>query len=253
VAAAALKLVAALVLGYAVLCGLLYTFQRTLMYMPQPRSLDAAAPAMRLAVDGAELLVTTRPRAGPGALIYFGGNAEDVSMNLPSLSAAFPDRAIYLLHYRGYGGSSGSPSEAALVADALALFDRVHAGHPDVLVVGRSLGSGVAVQLAAQRPVARLVLVTPFDSIETLAVRQYGGFPVRWLLRDRYDSSRHAPRVTAPTLLIAAGHDELVPAESTRALLPHFPPGVARLAVLPGTGHNTVADHPDYIALLQGR
>jgi pimeloyl-ACP methyl ester carboxylesterase len=252
-ALAVLKIVAAAVLGYAALCALLFVFQRSLIYLPQPRSFDAAGEPLRLAVDGAEVLVTTRARPGPGALLYFGGNAEDVSHNLPSLSATFPDRALYLPHYRGYGGSSGSPSEAALVADALALFDRVHAQHADVLVVGRSLGSGVAVQLAAQRPVARLVLVTPYDSIETIAVRHYGWFPVRWLLRDRFDSRRHAPQVSAPTLLIAAEDDEVVPPDSTRALLPAFRPGVARLAVLPGTGHNTLSAHPDYPALLQGR
>jgi len=67
-----------------------------------------------------------RPKDGPGALIYFGGNAEDVSLNMRSFSAGFPESAIYLLHYRGYGGSTGKPSEGALFADALTLFDEVH-------------------------------------------------------------------------------------------------------------------------------
>src|SRR5260370_41081884 len=104
----------------------------------------------------AQVLVSTRPKDGSHALIYFGGNAEDVSLNMPSLSAGFPDSAIYLLHYRGYGGSSGRPSEGALFADALTLFDQVHSKHPDVDVVGRSLGSGIAVYVASLRPVTRL-------------------------------------------------------------------------------------------------
>jgi pimeloyl-ACP methyl ester carboxylesterase len=249
---AAFKVIAVAALAYAGLCGLLFVFQRSLIYLPQPRSFAAGAPPLRLAVDGAELLVTTRPLGGARALVYFGGNAEDVSLNLPSLAAAFPDRAIYLLHYRGYGGSSGSPSEAALVADALALFDRVFADHTEVLVVGRSLGSGVAIQLAAARPVARLVLVTPYDSIEALALRQFPWVPVRWLLRDKFDSGRHAPQVKVPTLLVAAEHDEIVPGANTSALLARFAPGVATLEVLAGTGHNTLSEHPDYLRLLKG-
>ena len=109
---------------------------------------------LTLAADGAQVLVSVRERSGPNGLLYFGGNAEDVSYNLPSLSTAFSDYAIYLMHYRGYGGSSGKPSEAALVADALALFDKVNTEHQNITVVGRSLGSGVAVHLASLRPVA---------------------------------------------------------------------------------------------------
>jgi pimeloyl-ACP methyl ester carboxylesterase len=169
---------------------------------------------------------------------------------MPAFSAGFPDSAIYLLHYRGYGGSSGKPSEEALFNDALTLFDEVHAQHPDVDVVGRSLGSGVAVYLASQRPIARLVLVTPYDSLQELGVRQFPYLPVRWLLRDKFESWRFAPRVTAPTLLIAADHDEIIPRESTELLRSRFKPGVASLVVLPGTDHNTISSNPEYIPLL---
>jgi pimeloyl-ACP methyl ester carboxylesterase len=117
---------------------------------------------------------------------------------MPALSVAFPDRAIYLLHYRGYGGSSGTPSEKALFADALTLFDEVRTKHSSVDVVGRSLGSGVAVYVASLRPVARLVLVTPFDSLEGLAALRFPYVPVKWLLRDKFESWRFAPQVTAP-------------------------------------------------------
>jgi pimeloyl-ACP methyl ester carboxylesterase len=137
---------------------------------------------------------------------------------MPAFSVGFPDRAIYLLHYRGYGGSSGSPSEKALFADALILFDEVHAKHPDIDVVGRSLGSGIAVYVASLRQVTRLVLVTPFDSLQELAAHQYPYVPVRWLLLDKYESWRFAPHVTAPTLIIAAERDEIVPRASNELL-----------------------------------
>jgi pimeloyl-ACP methyl ester carboxylesterase len=92
------------------------------------------------------------------------------------------DYAVYLLNYRGFGGSGGSPSEEAIAEDALALFDQVYASHPQIAVVGRSLGSGVAVRLASQRPVQQLILVTPYNSLEEIAEQQYPWLPVKWLL-----------------------------------------------------------------------
>ena len=109
------------------------------------------------------------PHPGPRALIYFGGNAEDVSLTRAELAVLLPDTPLYLLHYRGYGGSEGSPSEAALRADARALHAHVAERHSAVTVVGRSLGTGPAVHLAATRPVQRLVLLVPFDSLLAVA------------------------------------------------------------------------------------
>jgi len=240
-------------LAYAVLCAVLFFFQRSLIYFPQPRAVGLGVePVVLTMADGTAVNVTVRPNLGPDALIYFGGNAEDVSHQLPVLAVAFPEHAIHLMHYRGFGGSGGRPSEAALVADALELFDRVHKDHERVLVVGRSLGSGVAMQVASARPVDRLVLVTPYHSILALARQQFPWAPVGWLLQDRFESWRHAPLVTAPTTLIAAEHDNVIPRASTDALHAHFPPGVARFHILPGTGHNTISDNRMYLPLLAG-
>jgi pimeloyl-ACP methyl ester carboxylesterase len=171
---------------------------------------------------------------------------------MESFSTAFPDRAIYLLNYRGYGGSSGKPSESSLFEDGLALYDEAHAKHSEVEVIGRSLGSGIAAYVASCRPVARLVLVTPFNSVQELAASQFPWIPVRWLLLDKYESWRFAPRVIAPTLIIAAEHDEVVPRASTEALRLHFRPGLASMVVLPGTGHNTISYSRDYLPLIKG-
>lgn len=251
----ALAVVLAGALAYGALCGLLFLRQRSLLYFPQPRAADAPGELLPLPITGgppeARVLVTVRRRPGPKALIYFGGNAEDVAWQLPRLEAAFPEHALYLPHYRGYGGSSGEPSERALFADALALFDRVRADHGAIAVIGRSLGSAVAVHLAAHRPVARLVLVTPFDSIEAVAARHYPLVPVGLLLQDKYRSFEQAPRVGAPTLLIAAERDEVIPRANSEALLSSFRPGVASLVVLPVEGHNAVEESPRYLPLLQ--
>lgn len=236
---------------YTAACLALFFLQRSLIYFPPPVAAWPGPSTSTLEVPGATLKVSERPLAGQHALIYLGGNAEDVTASLPLLERAFPQRALYLLHYRGFTGSTGSPSEAALVDDAVALFDRVAREHRDVVVIGRSLGSGVAVQLASRRPVSRLVLVTPFDSLAALAARQFPYFPVRWLLRDRYASMQYAPRITAPTLLIAAQHDEIIPADSARQLLSRFPEGVARLRILKGVGHNSISESSEYIPSLQ--
>lgn len=247
-----LNLLAFLACFYLGLCALLFLFQRSLLYFPQPRSAGEGATTITLAVDGAQVLVTARPRAGPDALVYFGGNAEDVSLNLQDLSQAFPEHALYLLHYRGYGGSTGTASEAALFADAIALFDKVRGEHQNIVAVGRSLGSGVAVHLASVRPVSRLVLVTPYNSVQELASRQYPYVPVRWLLKDKFESWKYAGQVSVPTLLVMAEHDEMIPRASTEALHRSFRPGIASLKVVAGAGHNTISESREYLPLLRG-
>lgn len=244
--------VAAIVVLYVGLCVLLFFLQRSLIYFPHQRASGASETTAKLQVPGAELRLSVRPWQGPKALLYFGGNAEDVSASLPELSSAFPDYALYLLHYRGYGGSSGKPSERALYSDALALFDKVRADHSEIVVVGRSLGSGIAVRLASTRPVSRLVLVTPFDSLLDLAAQQFPYFPVRWLLLDKFESSRFAPEVRVPTVIVVAEHDEFIPRWSSERLYSRFAKGVATYQVIPGVSHNTISESSAYLKALSG-
>jgi pimeloyl-ACP methyl ester carboxylesterase len=239
------------VAAYAAACLALFIFQRSLMYFP-PQSAALLAPkTWTLAVPGAAVKISERPFPGQKALIYFGGNGEDVSASLPLLDQAFPGHALYLLHYRGYTGSSGTPTEQALVSDALSLFDRVVAEHSEIAVVGRSLGTGVALRLASSRDVKSLVLVTPYDSLQELAVRQFPYFPVRWLLKYKYESWRYARHVKAPTLILAAQYDEVIPAWSTQLLLSRFAKGTATLQVISGAGHNSISGSDTYISMLQ--
>jgi pimeloyl-ACP methyl ester carboxylesterase len=234
---------------YAFACLMLYATQRNLIFFPVPRT-NTTAPTLALKADVGDVLVSTRVVEGRRAVIYFGGNAEDVSQTVPDLAVAFPGRAIYALHYRGYGGSAGSPGEAGIVADALALFDRVHAAHDDIVLVGRSLGSGPAVQVAGARPATGLVLVTPYDSLADVGAAHYPLFPVRWLARDRFDSVGIAPTLTLPTTIIAAGRDPVVPMANTRRLEAAFRPGVARFVLLPREDHNFGLTS-EYLAALQ--
>ncbi|WP_456022585.1 alpha/beta hydrolase [Pseudomonas protegens] len=242
-----MSLVALIVAVYLVLCAALFFFQRSLIYFPQPNAVTNADSQLTLSMPDAQVSVITRERVGPRALIYFGGNAEDVSRNLPEFAEAFPEHAVYLLNYRGFGGSGGSPSEEAIAEDALVLFDQVYASHPQVSLIGRSLGSGVAVRLASQRPVQNLILVTPYNSLEEIAARQYPWVPVKWLLKDRFESGKYAANIRVPTLLLAASDDEVIPRASTQRLLENFPQGVALLRVVPDSGHNSISDRAQYL------
>jgi uncharacterized protein len=238
-------------IGYVGMCIAMYVFQRSLIYYPQPRAVTAAESTLKLPVDGAEVVVTVRPLVGPKAIVYFGGNGEDVSQNLDSYAAAFPDHALYLMHYRGYGGSTGQPTEKANVADGLALFETVRALHTDVAIFGRSLGTGVALQVASQVAASRLVLISPYDSIVEIGAQMYPLLPVRWLALDTYESGRFAPRIRIPTTIIAAENDREIPRASTEKLLSRFDPGVAKMTVIEGVGHNDLGRNKKYRETLQ--
>ncbi|WP_313399745.1 alpha/beta hydrolase [Stenotrophomonas sp.] len=241
-----------LIIGlYLLACALLAYNARGMLYHPVPR--DPAVPYWTLHRADADILISSKKQPRPQRVLYFGGNAEDVSQALPMLEQAFPGATIHAMHYRGYGGSSGSPTEARLIADALALYDASGSAATDTTVIGRSLGSGVAVQLAAARAVQRLVLITPYDSIGDLAAGMFPLFPVRLLLRDHYDSRRYVAGIKAPTTLIIAGRDEVIPNASSLRLLQRFPSGVAQAVTIADADHNDVSAYPQFAQALRGR
>jgi pimeloyl-ACP methyl ester carboxylesterase len=239
------------VVSYVGLCAVLFVFQRSLIYFPQPRAVTAPQSTLRLPVDGAELVISIRPHPGPKAIIYVGGNAEDVSDNLAEFDQWFPEHALYLVHYRGYGGSTGSPTEEDNHRDAAAVFNKVHAEHSEIVVIGRSLGTGVAVRLASESAAARLVLVTPYDSLAEIAARNYPFLPTRWLLRDKYESAQYAPAIKIPTSILAAENDEVIPRASTERLFARFQKGVASMTIIQGAGHNSIGTKSEYRLALQ--
>lgn len=235
---------------YVTICGALYLAQRSLLYHPTPELRSDRADVLSIVTDGAVLKIWQVPNAGDRALLYFGGNAEDVAANIATFAAAFPNTALYFANYRGYGGSTGVPSEKAILADAEILFDRVHAQHPRVAVLGRSLGSGVAVHLAAARDVSKLALITPYDSVLRVAQRQLPFVPVSWLLEDTFDSVAKAPRIRAPVLVLLAEPDRVIPREHSDRLIAAFAPGQAAVRSIAGTDHDSISASPDYVRAL---
>ena len=246
-----LPVVSAVAIAYLLLCAWVYAIQRGQMYFPTPAVDHPGAQAFWIESKEDRIKVWMVRRPGPSALLYFGGNADDVAGHIDTFSEALPEHSLYLVNYRGYGGSRGRPSEAALFADALAVYDQVRVRHSDIAAMGRSLGSGVAVYLATRRPVSKLVLVTPFDSLLNVAKAHFGWLPVGLLMRDRYDSSSRAPAVTVPALVVIAGEDEIIPRERSEALADAFRPGQAQVVVVPDVGHNTLDLSPTYLATVQ--
>lgn len=236
---------------YAGLCLLMFLTQRSQVYFPVGEAAAPGATSTRFAVDGATLKVwTAGPARGP-ALLYFGGNAEDVGASIGEYAARLPGRSLYFVNYRGYGGSTGRPGEKELVGDAIALYDRLRERHAQIAVVGRSLGSGVAAQLAASRDVARLVLVTPFDSLVNTARAHFRWLPVGLLMRDRYESASRAPAIAADVLVVVAESDEVVPRARSDALIEAFPRR-PRVVVLEGAGHNGIGLDRRYLDEVAG-
>lgn len=242
--------VALLGVAYLAIACLLYFSQSSFIYYPVARSGDT--PAFSLQREDAQVVVSTNGLETGPAVVYFGGNAEDVSQAVALLAHAFPQHAIYAMHYRGYGGSTGVPSERALVADGLALFERVAGTHSSITVVGRSLGSGIAVQIAAQKAVQRLVLITPYNSLAELAADQFPWFPIQLMLRDKYESWRFVRHLRVPTSIIVARNDEIIPNESSEALARAFPAGIATVVMIGEANHNSVLEYPEAMAALGG-
>ncbi|WP_267225246.1 alpha/beta hydrolase [Dyella silvae] len=230
---------------YAALCTSLALGQRREIYHPEATWPVRQSPDFELTREGVRLRGWVVNPGKAKALLYFGGNGERIEDARADLAQWLPDRTIYLLAYRGYAASEGEASEAALIGDATALFDRVAPRHTAVAVLGRSLGSGVAVQLAAQRPVERLVLVTPFDSLVRVAGDYLPWVPVNLLMRERFESWRYVAAIRCPVLVIRAEQDEIIAAVRTAALIRAFPTPPAE-QVVADAGHNTIQDYADY-------
>jgi dipeptidyl aminopeptidase/acylaminoacyl peptidase len=195
--------------------------------VPAPRSAGHHTRSVVLrAKDGTRLSgwLMIPAIAGPHpAVIYFGGRSEEVSWVARDAGRMFPGMAVLAVNYRGYGESLGTPDEHHMVDDGRGLFDwlaaRAHVNPTRVAVVGRSLGSGVAVQVAMERPVHAIVLITPYDSILAIAKKRFRGLPVDFVLRHRFESIKHAPLLKAPTYVLRAAADDVVPHSHTDLLV----------------------------------
>ena len=240
------SIIAVPVIAYGAICLLFFMFQRQMLYYPTPEVNVPGVAHINLDTGKVRIKVWTLNPGRQKALIYFGGNAENVAYNMDDFRQMFPDRTVYLVNYRGYGGSSGSPSEKGFQNDALLAYDHFSKYHSSVAVVGRSVGAAVATYLASQRRVEKLLLVTPFDSAVSVGRKIYPFLPMGLIVQEKLDSVGRADKITAPTMIVAAGDDEIIPYENTRNLVEAFTKVRPEFVSLPGFGHNSVQLHPDY-------
>ncbi|WP_020410222.1 alpha/beta hydrolase [Hahella ganghwensis] len=178
--------------------------------------------------------------SGDRILLYFGGNAEDVTQMFSS-AGLWGVQTVFTFNYRGYGNSTGSPSQDALYADALKIFDDLVSDYGvdgrNLVVLGRSLGSAVAIYLASQRSLERLVLVTPFDNLISVGKRHFPFLPVQSLLSQTFPSSKYADEIDVPVLMLIAGQDEIIPMDSSMALY-NLWKGRKEVSLIERAGHN---------------
>jgi uncharacterized protein len=162
------------------------------------------------------------------------------------LNGLFPNHDVVAFHYRGYSPSSGRPSTQALLADSVVIFDQMSNGSPakPIIAVGFSIGAGVAVYLARHRPIAGLILVTPFDSLEALAREHYWWAPIGLLLRHRMPTIDFIRDLPTPTAVIAAEHDRIVPARRSSPLKAAVVNLVLERTI--EAGHNDLYAHPAF-------
>ncbi len=245
-----LKIILIVAFIYTVACGYLYAKQRALIFFPVTENKWIDAPFFWLESDQARLKIW-EINQGSEAIIYFGGNAEAVEFNIPDFKSLLPNFKIYLVNYRGYGGSSGSPSEKALFQDALALYDAIAGQHDAIHVIGRSLGSGVALYLAEQREVTKIALITPYDSLRNLAQSHYPLFPVRWLLKDPFDSLARVDKIHNPVLVLIAENDRIVPVKHSQNLINGLTQAEVESHVIHDTNHNNITQPPEAFDHLQ--
>jgi pimeloyl-ACP methyl ester carboxylesterase len=257
----------AIVLAYCGYLTLLYVGQDGMVFpgrAASPARVDEIRhyyprlePFAVTAADGATLRGYYLPRERDGrlqpAVLYFSGNAEEQTgffLWSPNELRAYTVAGV---DYRGYGESDGKPSEAAVKADALAIYDALLeklGPQGRIVVMGRSLGSGVAAFVAANRPVAGVILITPYDSLVAVGQAAHRFAPVRQLMKHPFEVAPDAARVTAPALFLVAGDDTLIPPVHAERLAALWP-GPKTYEVIASATHNNILDSPRYWQLIR--
>jgi fermentation-respiration switch protein FrsA (DUF1100 family) len=210
------------IVGYGGLLALMAVFQRKLMYFPDPTrippvqaGLPQAEELTLTSSDGEKLIAWhVAPRGDKPVVLYFQGNAGGPDLRVGRFKWLIADgTGLLALCYRGYGGSSGSPSEAGLIRDAVAAYDFAAARYQPARLVlwGESLGTAVAIALATDHKVGGLILDAPFTSAADVGAAVYPFVPVRWLIKDSFHSDRRIAQVRAPILVLHGERDRVVP------------------------------------------
>ncbi len=219
-----------IMVAYAGICAAMFLMQRSMMYIPDrarvsvPQTGGTAFKEVFVQTKDRQTIVawTVDPRPGKPVILYFHGNGGNFAYGrIEKFRQLTADGAgLFAVNYRGYGGSSGSPSEAGLRLDADAAYDAAVAryGADRLVGYGESLGTGVMVQLAARKPLKAVVLEAPFLSTVSVAKRLFGWLPVSVLMRDQFRSDLSIAKINAPLLVIHGEQDEVIAFDQGKAL-----------------------------------
>ncbi len=247
-----------LALGYLGVLVLAYSQQRSMLYPAPRRAEGTLRPELgfrRVTKPGGAVVDVLHLPAPPGAptVVHFHGNGEELGSLLDfGMEVHTRGLGFYAVEYPGYGAMPGSPTEEGLYAAAeagLAELRALGVGPEATVLSGRSLGTGVAVEMARRGHGARLVLLAPFTSVVELAGRLLPFLPTRLLVKDRYDSASKAPAVAVPVLLFHGEQDEVIPVDLGRRLGGLFPQ--ATVETVPGAFHNDLLERADGERLLE--
>lgn len=239
------------VTAYVFIAAFMYVTQRGHQYFPGHQALAASAVGLKgvedlklESTDGETLQAWySKARPGKATILFFQGNGGEIADRAERFAAYQAEGfGVFFLSYRGYGASTGTPSEVGLVNDARAAYDWLMARGvkpQDIMLVGESLGGGVAVQLAAERPVKAMALEAPFASAANIAAAAYWWLPVRLLMKDKFDSSAVIGKVKVPLLVIHGDLDGIVPLSEGQKLfaLANEP---KEMVVIPGGTHGSI-------------
>ena len=252
------KILQILITAYILITVMLYFFQEKLIFLPtklpQDYSYSFSHPFDEVflkAEDGAILNgLHFKKEAAKGAILYFHGNAGDLS-RWGEVVTFFVDKGldVIVMDYRTYGKSTGKLSEKALFSDAQLFYDyAVKFYEPDELILyGRSLGTGIATKLAADNAVQRLILESPYYSLETIASERFPFLPVRWLLKYKIKSFEYIQQVRCPVLIFHGTEDNVVPYASGERLFKALDIKQKKMITIQGGGHNNLAGFEAYL------
>ncbi len=262
-----LRILAGILIAYIIFCVYVYLNQEKLLFITQNisdervaylRAGDHVEEITIMAEDGTRLHgwffnSESEENTQPNVVIYFGGNAEEVSHMVDHVSR-FSGWSYILMNYRGYGLSDGTPGETHLYADALLIYDyfeeRGDISEAQTIVMGRSIGSGIATYLASNRGITGAIFISPYDSMANVAKDAYPFLPVNLLMKHRFDAVDHAPLITVPLYALIALEDAIIDPERSSVLINHWG-GETYVTEVQNAGHNTLAQTESYWRFLE--
>ena len=251
---------------YVTVCALLYFKQDDLLFHPQPNTPKEVAEILNQYPEFDTLSFVMKDgnrtcgyiskdtiKEKLPLIIYFGGNAEEVS-HLVDYKAYFQNSIMVLMNYRSFGLSQGEISEQTMFSDALEVYEKLIANpeidSKNIIVVGRSIGTGVATYVSSQRKVNATVLITPYENMIDVAFEKYPFVPISLLIKHRFESDIYAPNISTPMLALISANDQVIPKHHAYKLKVAWKGKTEAFEV--NEDHNTIMKNEDVWKKIEG-